>query len=116
LYTEYKDRGFTILGFPCNQFGHQEPGNNEEILAFATENYGATFPLFSKIRVNGAHTDPLWRFLKVKTKSTFGQSIKWNFTKFLINREGIPVDRYSPASDPFDIRDAIVKLLDSPAP
>jgi len=100
-----------VLAFPCNQFGSQEPGTNAEIYQFATQKYGATFPLFAKIRVNGSQTDPLFRFLKIKTKATFGQSIKWNFTKFLIDRNGVPFDRYAPTSDPIDIKNHIIDLL-----
>jgi len=112
LYEELAPRGLVVLAFPCNQFGSQEPGTNSEIYQFATQKYGATFPIFAKICVNGSKTDPLWRFLKLKTKATFGQSIKWNFTKFLIGRDGVPVDRFAPTSDPFDIKPQILGLLD----
>lgn len=81
LYQELAPRGFTVLAFPCNQFGRQEPGTEAEIKAFATGVYGAEFPLFAKVRVNGADAHPLWKFLKSSLKGTFGQSIKWNFTK-----------------------------------
>jgi len=113
LQEEFSGQGFTILAFPCNQFGRQEPGNSEEILAFATQKYNATFPIFAKIRVNGTDTEPLWKFLKAATKTNFGQSIKWNFTKFLINRQGIPVSRYGTITDPLDMRNDIINLLAS---
>jgi len=81
LYHDLAPRGFTVLAFPCNQFGKQEPGTDQEIKEFATLNYGAEFPLFSKVKVNGSDAEPLWKFLKAFITGTFGQSIKWNFTK-----------------------------------
>ena len=95
----YNERGLRILGFPCNQFGGQEPGTNEEIKQSAIE-HGARFDLFSKIDVNGNNAIPLYKFLKRVQGGTFGDAIKWNFTKFLCNKEGIPVKRYGPTTDP----------------
>lgn len=99
LHNKYGGDGkFNILAFPCNQFGNQEPGTNEEIKAFA-KSFGAKFDMFSKIKVNGDDTHPLWKYLKNKQGGTLGNFIKWNFTKFLINKEGIPVARYSPQTN-----------------
>ena len=97
--SSYHERGLRILGFPCNQFGKQEPGTNAEIKEFAIA-HGAKFDLFSKIDVNGNNAHPLYKFLKKAQGGTFGDSIKWNFTKFLCNRKGIPVKRYGPTTDP----------------
>jgi len=109
MYEKLKDSiGFTVLAFPCNQFGRQEPGSNQEIKEFVSKKFGATFPLFSKIRVNGEDADPLWKFLKYKCTGTLGQSIKWNFTKFLIDRNGVPIKRYGTPTNPF----AIIKDID----
>uniref|UniRef100_A0A8C4SU45 phospholipid-hydroperoxide glutathione peroxidase n=1 Tax=Erpetoichthys calabaricus TaxID=27687 RepID=A0A8C4SU45_ERPCA len=101
LHATYAEKGLRILGFPCNQFGKQEPGTEEEIKEFA-KSYGAEFDLFSKIDVNGPHAHPLWKWMKEqpKGKGTLGNNIKWNFTKFLIDREGKVVKRYSPMDDP----------------
>lgn len=105
LYDELAEsKGLRILAFPCNQFGGQEPGTNKEIKKFATENYGVKFDLFSKIEVNGSGADPLWNYLKMKKGGTLGDFIKWNFSKFLINKEGIPVERYAPTVEPFAIK------------
>lgn len=98
-FCSYHERGLRILGFPCNQFGKQEPGTNAEIKEFAIA-HGAKFDLFSKIDVNGNTAHPLYKFLKKAQGGTFGDSIKWNFTKFLCNKKGIPVKRYSPTTDP----------------
>lgn len=106
----YAEQGLRILAFPCNQFGSQEPGTNEEIKEFA-KGYGAEFDLFSKIDVNGANADPLWAFLKKAKKGTLTDNIKWNFTKFLCNKEGIPVKRYAPNTAPVDIVKDIEKEL-----
>jgi len=111
LYVDLAPRGFTVLAFPCNQFGNQEPGTNQEIKGFATIGYGAEFPLFAKIKVNGVSADPLWKFLKASITGTFGQSIKWNFTKFLTDKNGVPVKRYGTTTDPSSIRKDIEKLL-----
>jgi len=113
---KYRDQGLVILGFPCNQFGGQEPGTNEEIKAFAQGKYGVKFPLFSKIDVNGSNAHPLWLYLQTELKGTFVDGIKWNFTKFLIDRSGKPVKRYAPNEDPFTFEDEIQKLLAQPAP
>ena len=100
LHNKYSEsHGLRILGFPCNQFGSQEPGTDEEIKAFA-EKYGVKFDMFSKIKVNGSDAHPLFEYLKKKQGGTLGSFIKWNFTKFLINKDGIPVARYSPQTSP----------------
>lgn len=112
LYRKYKDRGFEVLGFPCNQFGHQEPGNAEEIAAFCSLTYDVTFPIFAKIDVNGPHADPLYEYLKTAAPGLLGlTSIKWNFTKFLIDREGKAVGRYAPTTTPQEIDGDIAALL-----
>ncbi len=112
LYEEYQAKGLTILGFPCNQFGHQEPGSSEQIGAFCERNYSVTFPMFEKIEVNGANAHPLYQYLKDEKPGLLGtRSIKWNFTKFLIDRAGKVVDRFAPTDTPKSIRPAIEKLL-----
>jgi glutathione peroxidase len=112
LYEKYKDRGFMILGFPCNQFSEQEPGTNEEIANFCRVNYGVSFDMFAKIDVNGDDAHPLFKYLKSEATGIFGtESIKWNFTKFLIDREGKVIDRYAPSTKPASLEDAIEKLL-----
>ncbi|MDD3320132.1 MAG: glutathione peroxidase [Paludibacter sp.] len=111
LYKTYKDKGLVILGFPCNQFANQEPGTAEDISNFCTANYGVSFPMFMKIDVNGKNADPIYKYLKDVLPGTFGDSIKWNFTKFLINKQGIPVERYAPTTKPASIEDDIKKLL-----
>jgi glutathione peroxidase len=103
LYGKYKDRGFEILAFPCNQFGHQEPGSDEDIKEFCETNYSVEFPLFSKIEVNGDGTHPLYKFLKSEKTGLLGDSIKWNFTKFLVDKQGNVVDRYAPMTPPKSI-------------
>jgi len=104
--------GLRILGFPCNQFGKQEPGTNEEIKAFATgPPYNAQFDMFSKIEVNGKGAHPLWLYLQNKCKGTMWNAIKWNFSKFLIDRNGQPVKRYAPNTEPNAIRGDIEKVL-----
>ncbi|HEY2761840.1 MAG TPA: glutathione peroxidase [Pirellulales bacterium] len=101
LYRQYKDRGFCVLGFPCNQFGHQEPGGEAEIQQFCSTNYHVTFPMFAKIEVNGAEAHRLFRFLKEEKKGLLGtEAIKWNFTKFLIDRQGQVAKRYAPTTTP----------------
>ena len=101
LYRKYKDRGLVILGFPCNQFGAQEPGDDEEIRTFCTTTYDVTFPMFAKIDVNGAHAHPLYRFLKSERTGILGtEAIKWNFTKFLVNSDGEVVKRYGSSDTP----------------
>ena len=112
LQADYHDQGFEVLAFPCNQFGKQEPGSNEEIVEFCTTRFSATFPIFSKIDVNGADTHPLYAWLKQQAKGIMGtERIKWNFTKFLINREGEVVKRYGSQAKPEQIADDIAALL-----
>lgn len=112
LYRLYKDYGLVILGFPCNQFGNQAPGTEEEISDFCELNYGVTFPQFAKIDVNGKDADPLYKWLKEQKKGILGsKSIKWNFTKFLIDRNGKVVRRFSPSDTPEEIEPAIKELL-----
>lgn len=112
LYRQYRDRGFTILGFPCDQFGHQEPGNEAEIKQFCSLNYDVTFPLFGKIEVNGPGTHPLWQYLKSAKPGLLGtEKIKWNFTKFLVGKDGEVVKRYAPNDTPEGIERDVAKLL-----
>lgn len=112
LQQEFHARGFHVLVFPCNQFGKQEPGDNQEIQNFCSLNYQATFPIFGKIDVNGDNAHPLYTFLKKERPGLLGsQAIKWNFTKFLIDRQGRVVKRYAPTDKPEDLRDAIAALL-----
>ncbi len=111
LYKKYQDKGLVILGFPCNQFAGQEPGNETQISEFCSLNYGVTFPLFSKINVNGKNAHPLYKFLKVQLPGTLGNEIKWNFTKFLLDRKGNPVKRFGSTTKPEDITADIEKLL-----
>ena len=127
LYETYKDQGFTVLGFPCNQFGAQEPGTDEEISSFCSVNYNVTFPLFKKIEVNGANTHPLFQYLREQAPvdsnpaenssqnsdsvELVDSSIKWNFTKFLIDQDGNVVKRFSPVTKPEDIVEDIEKVL-----
>jgi glutathione peroxidase len=112
LYRIYEDRGFAVLGFPCNQFGRQEPGTAEEIGAFCEKNYGVSFPVFAKIDVNGSAAHPLYRLLKERKRGFLGmQRITWNFTKFLVDRAGNVVSRFVPATDPKSIEQEIEKLL-----
>jgi glutathione peroxidase len=111
LYAKYRDRGFEVLAFPCNQFGHQEPGSDEDIKEFCEMNYGVEFPLFSKIEVNGDGAHPLYKFLKSEKGGLLGESIKWNFTKFLVDRQGKVVERYAPMTPPRRIEADIEKQL-----
>lgn len=113
LYKRYHEQGFTILGFPCNQFGKQEPGSADEIGQFCKINYGVTFPLFEKIDVNGRHTAPLFQWLKKELPGLLGGGIKWNFTKFLIRRDGTPFKRYAPLVEPHKLEMDIIELLQS---
>ena len=116
LYRSYRQRGFEVLGFPSNQFGRQEPGTAAEIAEFCAKNYGVTFPLFAKIDVNGPGAHPLFRFLKKEKPGIFGVfgagSIRWNFTKFLVDRTGRVVKRYGPATEPRKLAGDIERLLD----
>jgi glutathione peroxidase len=112
IYDDYKDRNFVVLGFPCNQFGGQEPGTDQEIGEFCDINYSVTFPIFSKIKVNGPEAHPLFKLLKSDKPGIFRtQSIKWNFTKFLINKNGKIVERFSPRVEPKYIRKEIERVL-----
>jgi len=112
IYSAYRGKGLTILGFPCNQFGRQEPGGAEEISAFCERSYGVTFPMFEKIEVNGANAHPLYQYLKDEKPGLLGtKTIKWNFTKFLVDRTGKVVARFAPTATPARIRPAIEKLL-----
>ena len=111
LHQEYKDRGLEILAFPCNQFGHQEPGDADEIKNFCTLNYDVSFPLMEKIDVNGDNADPLWKYLKSEKSGLLGSRIKWNFTKFLVDREGNVVERFGPAVKPEQLKAEIEALL-----
>jgi len=111
LYQQYKDSGLVVLGFPCNQFGSQEPLANEVMEETCLVNHGVTFPLFEKIEVNGAGTHPVFRYLKKKLGGLFGSRIKWNFTKFLVDASGKPVKRYSPVTKPEAMEGEIRRLL-----
>jgi glutathione peroxidase len=116
LYREFKDRGFVVLGFPCNQFGRQEPGGDADIAAFCSTNYDVTFPMFGKIEVNGPAAHPLFQLLKSSRKGLLGtESIKWNFTKFLVDGSGRVVRRYAPGDTPEVIRRDVVELIDGSA-
>ena len=111
LYQRHRAEGLEILGFPCDQFGHQEPGGDAEIAVFCERNFGVTFPLFKKIEVNGPGTHPVFAHLKQAAPGLLGQGIKWNFTKFLVDQQGRVVDRYAPATAPEKIEADLVKLL-----
>jgi glutathione peroxidase len=112
LYRQYTDRGLVVLGFPCNQFGGQEPGSESEIKSFCELNFGVTFPLFAKIEVNGSNAAPLYRYLKVAAPGVLGsEAIKWNFTKFLIDKNGNVLKRYAPTDSPESIAKDIEAIL-----
>jgi glutathione peroxidase len=112
LYDKYRDRGFAVLGFPCNQFGSQEPGSEAEIGSFCSTSYGVTFPMFAKVEVNGANAHPLYLHLKAAAPGVLGtEAIKWNFTKFLIDRDGNVVGRFAPKTDPKELEGEIEALL-----
>lgn len=111
LYNKYKDQGFEILGFPCNQFAKQDAGNNQQINEFCKLNYGVTFTMFEKIFVNGEATTPLYKYLKSQAKGFLVREIKWNFTKFLIDSNGNVIKRYAPIVKPLKIKEDIEKLL-----
>ncbi|GAV69922.1 GSHPx domain-containing protein [Cephalotus follicularis] len=113
LYEKYKNQGFEILAFPCNQFAGQEPGSNEEIQEVACTLYKAEFPIFEKIEVNGKNAAPLYNFLKSEKGGFLGDAIKWNFTKFLVNKEGKAVERYAPTTSPLKIEKDIQNLVGS---
>ena len=111
LYQKYKDRGLVIIGFPCDQFAHQEPGTDAEIAEFCRINHGVTFPLMSKVNVNGKDAHPIFKYLKGETRGLLGSSIKWNFTKFLISRDGARIKRYAPTATPESFEKDIAALL-----
>ncbi|MBK0063067.1 MULTISPECIES: glutathione peroxidase [unclassified Acinetobacter] len=112
IYEKYKDQGFEVLGFPCNQFGGQDPGSNDEIGAFCQRNYGVNFPMFAKVDVKGPEAHAIFRYLTREAKGILGsESIKWNFTKFLVSKEGKVLNRYAPTTKPESIEDDIEKAL-----
>jgi len=111
LHDTYSDRGFTVLGFPCNQFGEQEPGDETAIAAFCDRTYGVTFPMFAKIDVNGDDTHPLFAWLKEEKSGLLGGKIKWNFTKFLVGRDGQVLERFAPTTEPAKLTDQIEAAL-----
>jgi glutathione peroxidase len=112
LYVQYKEKGFTVLGFPSNQFMNQEPGTESDIQSFCEMNFGVTFPLFSKVDVNGKNAHPLFQYLTEEAPGVLGmKAVKWNFTKFLVNRSGEVVERYAPNTNPKDIAKDIEKLF-----
>ena len=113
LYDKYKEKGLEILDFPCNQFGHQAPGTEEEIHSFCTGRYGITFPQFAKIDVNGSNEAPLYTYLKKEKKGVIGSNIKWNFTKFLISKDGTVKERFAPTKTPEEIDAYIAKELEA---
>ena len=111
LYEEYEDQGLVILGFPCDQFGHQEPGTEDEIEEFCQVNYGVKFPMFAKVDVNGSDAHPLYQWLRSQKGGVLGDKIKWNFTKFLVDPDGNVVDRYASTTKPEKLVDDIQKVL-----
>ncbi|NTW72905.1 MAG: glutathione peroxidase [Eubacteriaceae bacterium] len=111
LYLKYGGQGLAILGFPCNQFANQDPGSNDEIQEFCQLNYGVTFEMFQKVDVNGPNAQPLFEYLRKAAKGSFGNKIKWNFTKFLIDREGNVIDRYASTVKPLEMENKIKELL-----
>lgn len=113
LYQEYKEKDFVVLGFPCNQFGQQEPGTESEIESFCQVNYGVSFPMFEKIDVNGKNTHPVFKYLKGELGGFLGSKIKWNFTKFLIDKNGKPYKRYAPTTKPESIEGGVKKLVEA---
>ncbi|XP_057800122.1 probable phospholipid hydroperoxide glutathione peroxidase [Salvia miltiorrhiza] len=112
LYQKYKDQGLEILAFPCNQFGSQEPGTNEEIQEFVCTRFKAEYPVFDKVEVNGSNTAPIYKYLKSAKGGMFGDGIKWNFSKFLVDKDGHVVDRYAPTTSPLSIEKDIKKLIE----
>ncbi len=111
IYKKYKEQGLIILGFPCNQFGNQEPGTDTDITQTCQINYGVTFPIFQKIEVNGPNAHPIFKYLKENKPGILGKKIRWNFTKFIINKQGIPIKRYAPITKPSKMIPLIEKLL-----
>ena len=115
LHDRYADEGLVVIGFPCDQFAHQEPADDDAIEQFCQINYGVTFPLSTKVDVNGSNTDPVFDFVKERTKGLLGSMVKWNFTKFLVAPDGVSVTRYSPTTDPAELADDIEALVDTEA-
>ncbi|RKT77902.1 glutathione peroxidase [Terracoccus luteus] len=113
LQETYGARGLRVLGFPCNQFGSQEPGTEDEIGEFCQKNYGVTFPMFAKVDVNGRDAHPVWKWLRSQRGGLIGDKIRWNFTKFLVGRDGRVLGRYAPNTDPASIADDIEKALEA---
>jgi glutathione peroxidase len=111
LYDEFRGQGFSVLGFPCDQFGGQEPGEESEIAQFCERNFGVTFPLFAKVDVNGGEAHPVFEWLRTEKGGLLGDRIKWNFTKFLVGRDGQVIDRYAPTTKPADIADDVRRAL-----
>ena len=114
LYQSLREEGLVVLAFPCNQFGGQEPGTAEQIRQFCLVNYGVSFPVFGKVQVNGPHTDPPWVWLKASKGGLLGEQIKWNFTKFLVGRDGQVISRHAPTTKPEDLEADIRAALDAP--
>lgn len=114
LYGKYKDRGLVVLGFPCNQFANQEPGDDQSIAGGCVLNYGVTFPMFSRIEVNGRNAHPLYKYLKKELRGFLGGRIKWNFTKFLVGPDGKPVKRFAPAVTPEQVGVYLEEFLKKP--
>ncbi|XP_076887288.1 putative glutathione peroxidase 8 [Bidens hawaiensis] len=112
LYAKYKDKGLEILAFPCNQFGDEEPGNNEQILEFVCTRFKSEFPVFDKIEVNGENAAPVYKFLKSGKRGIFRDDIQWNFAKFLVGKDGQPVGRYYPTTSPLTIEREVQKLVE----
>jgi len=113
LQQKYADKGLQILGFPCNQFGNQEPGSMDEITSFCQLNYGVSFPMLAKVDVNGSQADPLFEYLRKEAKGLLGSTkIKWNFNKFLVSKDGSKIERFAPTTKPEALEKAIAKLLD----
>lgn len=116
LWTRYRERGLVVMGFPSNEFGHQDPGSNDEIARFCSLNYGVSFPMMAKVEVNGAHAHPLWKWLAAQAPGLLGsKAIKWNFTKFLVGRDGRVIRRYAPTENPEAIAPDIEAALAAPA-
>ncbi len=111
LYDTYADRGLVVLGFPCNQFASQEPGTSDDVAAFCTQSYGVTFPMFEKVDVNGKDAHPLFTWLRSQKGGLLGSSIKWNFTKFLVDRDGTVIERYAPTASPASLAKDIEAAL-----
>jgi len=113
LHETYADQGFTVIGFPCDQFGGQEPGDDAEIGAFCQKNYGVTFPMMSKVEVNGDNAHPVYAWLRSEKGGVLGSKIKWNFTKYLVGKDGQVIDRYAPTTKPEKIAGDVEKALEA---